>query len=57
MKVKSNHYTNMGVIASRKAYEAPRAEVFEVNVQNVLCQSPGNESMGEEDVSGSFTQN
>lgn len=25
-----------------KDYKAPRAEVIEVNVQNVLCQSNGN---------------
>ena len=31
-----------------KEYKAPRAEVIEVNVQNVLCQS-GNQSMYEKD--------
>ena len=31
-----------------KDYQAPRAEVIEVNVQGVLCQS-GNQSMYERD--------
>ena len=39
-----------------KDYKAPRAEVIEVNVQNVLCQS-GNRSMYEEDFGdGGFTE-
>ena len=29
----------MGIIDSKKTYKAPRAEVIEVNMQNVLCQS------------------
>ena len=28
---------------SKKAYNAPRAKVIEVNVQNVLCQSGNTE--------------
>ena len=41
---------------SKKAYNAPRAKVIEVNVQNVLCQS-GNEPMNEVDYgNGGFSE-
>lgn len=32
-----------------KIYRSPRAEVIEVNIQSVLCQSGGNDSMREYD--------
>ena len=32
-----------------KAYKSPQAEVIEVSVHNILCQSDGNESMREYD--------
>ncbi len=38
----------MEFLDSKKAYKVPRAEVIEVNIQNVLCQS-GNEPMNEVD--------
>lgn len=36
----------MEILDSKKAYEAPRAKVLEVNVQGVLCQSGGTEKFG-----------
>ena len=39
----------MEYIDSRKDYNAPQAEAIEVNAQNVLCQSNGNEPMREYD--------
>ena len=36
-------------------YRSPEIKVIEVKAQHVLCQS--NEPMGEDDISGSFTQN
>lgn len=40
-----------------KDYKAPQAEVIEVNVQNVLCQSDGNGSMRKVDYgNGGFVE-
>lgn len=39
----------MGIIDSKTTYKAPQAEVIEVKVQGVLCQSNGNMSMYEKD--------
>lgn len=40
-----------------KDYKAHQAEVIEVNVQNVLCQSDGNGSMREVDYgNGGFVE-
>ncbi len=38
----------MEIIDLKKTYKAPEAEVIEINVQGVLCQS-GNGSMYERD--------
>ena len=35
-------------------YETPSMEVYEVLTEGVLCASPGNESVGEEEGFGSF---
>ena len=37
-------------------YWSPEIKVIEVKVQQVLCGSLDNEPMGEEDISGAFTQ-
>lgn len=47
----------MEIIDLKKTYKAPRASVIFVKPQGMLCQSPGNEPMGEEDISDAFTQN
>lgn len=39
----------MEILELKKSYKAPQAKVVEVYVQNVLCQSKGNESMREYD--------
>ena len=35
-------------------YETPSTEVYDVLVEGVLCSSPGNEGVGEEDGNGGF---
>lgn len=41
---------------SVKYYLSPKATVIFVKAQNVLCVSPGNEPMGENDISDAFIQ-
>lgn len=35
-------------------YETPSMEVYDVIAEGVLCSSPGNEVVGEEDGNGGF---
>ena len=35
-------------------YETPVSMLIEMDIEGVLCASPGNESVGEEDGNGSF---
>ena len=35
-------------------YETPSIELYEVDVEGVLCARPGNEGVGEEDGNGDF---
>ena len=48
---------NMELKDSVKSYKAPLVKVIDVNIQNVLCQSDGNESMREVDYGdGNFSE-
>lgn len=37
-----------------KVYEAPVSVLLEIDVEGVLCASPGNEAVGEEEGNGGF---
>ena len=39
-----------------QGYLSPEVKVLNVSVRRVLCQSPGNELMGERDISDYFTE-
>ena len=37
-----------------RIYETPSMKFYEVDMEGVLCASPGNEGVGEEDGNGDF---
>lgn len=37
-------------------YTSPQVKVLDVKMHHVLCQSPGNESLGERDISDFFNE-
>lgn len=49
-----NLFKNNKMTTKETIYETPSMEVYDVLVEGVLCSSPGNESVGEEDGNGGF---
>ena len=42
------------MIAKEMIYETPSMEIYEALPEGILCASPGNEGVGEEDGNGGF---
>lgn len=52
--VQSNLKNSNNMITKETTYETPSMEIYEVLAEGVLCSSPGNEGVGEEEGNGGF---